>query len=454
VLPGTKEDLMLDPKIKISFGEQLYNVLENEEHHDVLNWMPDGKSFTVVNHKKFVLQKMPNLFQIRNMSSFVRKLGRWGFSRVFVKETNNSDVFKHPHFIRGDRAGVRKNVKCIGRSTASKQQATTQGARQPDFVVRQEPGKPPMVMPTPGGAPIPAPLMRQLQFHPPLDSSMRQRSGVKGFGGPFFSGEGPSIGLDNVANASAASAEALYLSHQQQQKLKMERLASADQQRLEDLEIERLMKRREMRQQQQMQQQFFMEQQRRLMVEKNAIGSPQSSGSNATPADAGKKDTGTSSTQQDPAAPVPTLQRNTSTSGNEHMDISMSGSFRGGSAMPASRLVYQDSLHSNTLPLGLNSMDLRRVSIQHGNLSLDGSLGRSTSSRFSVGSEPTTHQVTPVYDTRKVLSAAYETLHRDEMRSLERQAAIRALLMEEQEFEARRRAAYGGACGASYNLQG
>ena len=89
-------------------------------------------------------------------------------------------------------------------------------------------------------------------------------------------------------------------------------------------------------------------------------------------------------------------------------------------------------------------MDLRRVSMQHGSVSLDGSLGRSTSSRYSCLSTDGPPQVSPTYDTRKVLSAAYETLQRDEMRSRERQAAIRALLAEEQEFEARRRAAYNG----------
>lgn len=407
VLRGTKEDLMLDPKIKISFGEHLYNVLENEEHHDVLNWMPDGKSFTVVNHKKFVLQKMPTLFQIRNMSSFVRKLGRWGFSRVFEKETNNSDVFKHPHFVRGDRAGVRKHVKCLGRSAAPKQPqgSGTTGPRQPDFVVRQEPGKPPMVL-SKGGAPIPAPLMSQLQFHPPLDPL---RSRALGYG-PYAA---PPSSLDQVANASAASAQALYLSHQQQQKVKMEQLAAADQQHLEDMEIERLMKRRQMRQQQKMQQQYFLEQQRRLMLEKNAGSAPETGKPN-------------------------------SSSAQQIMDNSLSGSSRGSVVLPAPQQTVPPDAMAR-----LNNMDLRRVSMQHGG-SLDGSLGRSISSRFSAHSEAAAaHQVTPVYDSRSVLSAAYETLQRDEMRSRERQAAIRALLAEEQEYEALRRAAYGGPSGSS-----
>lgn len=115
VLAGTKEDLMGDAKKK-TFAEQLYDILEDEEHHDVLQWMPDGDSFTIVDHKKFILNKMPKLFNIRNMSSFVRKLGRWGFSRVHEKATRNSDIFKHPMFERGKRDQCKKKVKCVGRN--------------------------------------------------------------------------------------------------------------------------------------------------------------------------------------------------------------------------------------------------------------------------------------------------------------------------------------------------
>ena len=423
VLQGTKEDLMLDPKIKISFAEHLYNVLENPEHHDVLNWMPDGLSFTVVNHKKFVLQKMPKLFQIRNMSSFVRKLGRWGFSRVFEKETNNSDVFKHPHFHRGDRVGVRKHVKCLGRAAGPKQQ---QKARQPDFVVCQEPGKPPMVLPSAANT-APNPLHQaalEQHFMKPrsLSATGGFTSAAMGLPMPGYGGHSPpSHSLDEVTNASAASAEALYLSHQQSQKVKMEHLAS-DQQRFEDLEIERLMKRRELRQQQKMQQRLFLEQhqQRRYLMEQEAGLGGSHRGMSAS-GRGGMMDTSGSSA---------------------HLDASQR----------SSNMLMQHHAGMTHLP----HQDFRRVSMQHPGGSLDGSLGRSTSSRYSAMQElAAPPQVTPTYDTRKVLGAAYETLQRDEMRSRERQAAIRALLAEEQEFEARRaRSMSGGASSFGATMRG
>jgi hypothetical protein len=93
-------------------------VLDDESYSDVLVWMPDGKAFTIINPKKFTMVEMPKLFNIRNMSSFVRKLTRWGFSRNFDKETQNSDIFKHKDFLRGDYK-LCAQIKCTGRNLTS-----------------------------------------------------------------------------------------------------------------------------------------------------------------------------------------------------------------------------------------------------------------------------------------------------------------------------------------------
>jgi hypothetical protein len=76
--------------------------------------MPDGKAFTIVNHKKFAKEEMPKIFNIQNMSSFVRKLTRFGFVRVHDKKTMNSDIFSHQDFQRGSpekAAGIKYGPK-------------------------------------------------------------------------------------------------------------------------------------------------------------------------------------------------------------------------------------------------------------------------------------------------------------------------------------------------------
>lgn len=106
-----------DDNKKQTFAELLMSILDDPAHQEVLCWMPDGKAFTIRNHKKFTMDLMPKLFNIRNMSSFVRKLGRWGFCRQHEKETRNSDIFKHKNFQRGDWE-LCKTVKCVGRLQA------------------------------------------------------------------------------------------------------------------------------------------------------------------------------------------------------------------------------------------------------------------------------------------------------------------------------------------------
>ena len=122
VLKGSVHDLVASQsgtgEKKTTFAEYLLQVLENPANHDVLQWMPCGTQFTVVNHRKFTAQRMPELFQIRNMSSFVRKLTRWGFSRVHCKESGNSDIFRHPLF-RKDQPELCRKIRCVNRATAS-----------------------------------------------------------------------------------------------------------------------------------------------------------------------------------------------------------------------------------------------------------------------------------------------------------------------------------------------
>jgi hypothetical protein len=109
-----KDELNKDtPMEKLSFAEQLMTILDDESS-PYLRWMSDGKSFTIMNPKMFTSDELPNLFNIRNMSSFVRKLSRWGFNRYHQKETMNSDLFRHKDFRRGERKKCSK-IKCTGR---------------------------------------------------------------------------------------------------------------------------------------------------------------------------------------------------------------------------------------------------------------------------------------------------------------------------------------------------
>jgi hypothetical protein len=144
----------VDPLKKSSFAEILMNVLDDESYVHILTWMPDGKAFTIVNPKKFSMDAMPKLFNIRNMSSFVRKLGRWGFQRVHERETKNSDIFKHPCFQK-DRPDLCAKIKCVGRLTRSPTQGAVPAA--PEDVQKVETLR----------------LQQQIKSGPPMNSNVR-----------------------------------------------------------------------------------------------------------------------------------------------------------------------------------------------------------------------------------------------------------------------------------------
>ena len=192
VIQGTKDDLFGDPSKKITFAEQLMDILDNPENNDVISWMPEGDSFTIVDHKKFTLNKMPKLFNIRNMSSFVRKLGRWGFNRVHEKETRNSDIFKHPHFVRGNRDLCKKKVKCIGRIVSVNQEnpGAPDGANLAQGHMMDRRFAPGMGGPAFRGVPVaspprPAHMMRPGTGPAPMYMRAIPRSpGMMGQGGP------------------------------------------------------------------------------------------------------------------------------------------------------------------------------------------------------------------------------------------------------------------------------
>lgn len=84
----------------ITFLQKLRKILDDDTI-DVLQWMPDGKSFHIVHPKQFKSQ-LRGLFQLQTMSSFLRRLNQLGFTRIHDKVTMNLDIFQHPKFTRDD----------------------------------------------------------------------------------------------------------------------------------------------------------------------------------------------------------------------------------------------------------------------------------------------------------------------------------------------------------------
>ena len=66
------------------------------------SWSDDGKSIVILDKVLFCEQVLPLFFKKTKFPSFVRKLFRWGFSRVTSKAIRRSkqQIFTHPKFVR------------------------------------------------------------------------------------------------------------------------------------------------------------------------------------------------------------------------------------------------------------------------------------------------------------------------------------------------------------------
>jgi HSF-type DNA-binding len=96
-------------------------VLSQTEYTEIITWLPDGKSFTIIRPKAFVAEILPDIFKSAKYSSFTRKLHRWGFQRHLRGE--HAGAFYHKHFIRG-------RLDLVERMTCHKDDGTTMDMKQ------------------------------------------------------------------------------------------------------------------------------------------------------------------------------------------------------------------------------------------------------------------------------------------------------------------------------------
>mmetsp|Transcript_1592 Transcript_1592/g.2190 ORF Transcript_1592/g.2190 Transcript_1592/m.2190 type:complete len:384 (+) Transcript_1592:34-1185(+) len=114
------------------FPMKLMKVLSTKEYMDIITWLPDGKSFTIVRPKAFVGDILPKEFKQAKYSSFTRKLHRWGFQRHLRGE--EAGAFFHKLFQRG-RLDLVERMSCY-KPDQSKTPSAFLGTKQPGLGFR------------------------------------------------------------------------------------------------------------------------------------------------------------------------------------------------------------------------------------------------------------------------------------------------------------------------------
>ena len=91
-----------------NFLLKLYQILENEDYKDIIEWGDDGKYFVVKNLHYFTENILPKYFKHNNYSSFIRQLNMYDFHKR--KGNTNENIFEHVNFIKG-RKDLLKLIK-------------------------------------------------------------------------------------------------------------------------------------------------------------------------------------------------------------------------------------------------------------------------------------------------------------------------------------------------------
>jgi len=91
------------------FPLKLMKVLSNKRYRHVITWVPNGKSFVILDPKAFVSTILPQHFKSAKYASFTRKLHRWGFVRL--PDGNDLQEFSHARFQRG-RIDLAEHMTC------------------------------------------------------------------------------------------------------------------------------------------------------------------------------------------------------------------------------------------------------------------------------------------------------------------------------------------------------
>lgn len=81
------------------FPEKLMEVLSRGDIDTIIQWLPHGRAFIVLNPQVFVKEVLPRFFKQSKFMSFTRQLNLWGFKRI--TKGRDAGAYYHQLFLRG-----------------------------------------------------------------------------------------------------------------------------------------------------------------------------------------------------------------------------------------------------------------------------------------------------------------------------------------------------------------
>jgi HSF-type DNA-binding len=100
---SSHESDRIQPKTRVPFPQALYQLLQDtaaDGYGDVISWEPHGRSFRVLDSKRFVADVLPKYFKQTKIQSFLRQISLYGFLRI-TRKGNDCGSYYHERFLRG-----------------------------------------------------------------------------------------------------------------------------------------------------------------------------------------------------------------------------------------------------------------------------------------------------------------------------------------------------------------
>jgi len=119
-----------------TFPVKLMQALMENPNEDAVAWLPDGKSFVIVNPDIFVDTVLKRVFKECKYASFVRKLHRWGFVRL--TSGTGTDCFHHPLF-QQNRMDMCAKIICTPRDSSKASEAEKRAAAAQQQAITDKP---------------------------------------------------------------------------------------------------------------------------------------------------------------------------------------------------------------------------------------------------------------------------------------------------------------------------
>lgn len=114
-----------------SFPEKLMQAMMENSDEEAVAWLPDGKSFVIVNPDLFCDEVLSKVFKETKYASFVRKLHRWGFVRL--TSGTGTDCFHHPQFQRNKKETSAKIICAVRAAKDSKDKPKERNPKPPSL---------------------------------------------------------------------------------------------------------------------------------------------------------------------------------------------------------------------------------------------------------------------------------------------------------------------------------